>query len=59
MRALNSSGVLDETTEEGRLFQSGIVMGKNEFFRASLFKVNLNKRKDVKYYSHMLDANCV
>ena len=36
MRALNSSGVFDETTEEGRLFQTGIVLGKNEFFRASL-----------------------
>ena len=34
MRALNFSGVLDETTE-GRLFQTGIVLGKNEFFRAS------------------------
>ena len=35
MRA--SSGVFDEITEEGRLFQTGIVLGKNEFFRASLF----------------------
>ena len=34
--ALNSSVVLDETTEEGRLLQTGIVLGKNEFFRASL-----------------------
>ena len=33
---LNSSGVLDETTEKGRLFQTGIVLEKNEFFRASL-----------------------
>ena len=40
MRALNSSGVLDETTEEGRLFQTGIVLGKNEFFRASICKVS-------------------
>ena len=32
MRSLNSSGVLDEVTEEGRLFQTGIVLGKNEFF---------------------------
>ena len=31
MRALNSSGVFDETTEEGRLFQTGIVLGKNEY----------------------------
>ena len=28
--------VLDETTEEGKLFQTEIVLGKNEFFRASL-----------------------
>ena len=28
MRALNSSVVLDATTEEGRLFHSGIVLGK-------------------------------
>ena len=28
--------VLDGTTEEGRLFQTGIVLGKKEFFRASL-----------------------
>ena len=28
--------VLDETTEEERLFQTGIVLGKNEFFRESL-----------------------
>ena len=28
--------VLDETTEEGRLFHIGIVLGKKEFFRASL-----------------------
>ena len=28
--------VLDRTTEEGRLFQTGIVLGKKEFFRASL-----------------------
>ena len=34
--ALNSSMVLDETTEEGRLFHIGIVLGKKEFFRASL-----------------------
>ena len=34
-RALNSSGVLDETTEGGRLFHTGIVLGKSEFFRAS------------------------
>ena len=35
IEALNSSIVLDETTEEGRLFQTGKVQGK-EFFRASL-----------------------
>ena len=29
--------VLDETTEEGRLFHIGIVLGKKEFFRASLY----------------------
>ena len=34
MRVLNSSGVLDETTEEGRIFQTGIVLGKNEFLRS-------------------------
>ena len=34
--ALNSSMVLDRTTEEGRLFQTRIVLGKKEFFRASL-----------------------
>ena len=28
--------VLDEITGEGRLFQTGIVLGKREFFRASL-----------------------
>ena len=28
MRALNSSAVCDETTEEGRLFHKGIVLGK-------------------------------
>ena len=28
--------VLDETTEEGRLFHIGIVLGKKEFFSASL-----------------------
>ena len=34
MRALNSSAVFDETTEEGRLFHKGIVLGKKkEFFR--------------------------
>ena len=37
--ALNSSWVLDETTEEGRLFHTGIVLGKNEFFRASLISM--------------------
>ena len=36
MRALNSSGVLDETTEEGRLFHIGIFLGKKEFFGTSL-----------------------
>ena len=36
MRALNSSGVLDETTEEGRLFHIRIFLGKKEFFRTSL-----------------------
>ena len=36
LRALNSSMVLDATTEEGRLLHNGIVLGKNEFFRASL-----------------------
>ena len=38
MRALNSSAVFEETTEEGRLFQKGIVLGKKEFFRASLYR---------------------
>ena len=33
IRAINSSVVLDETNEEGEI---GIVLGKNEFFRASL-----------------------
>ena len=31
MEALNSSMVLDETTEEGRLFQTEIVLGKMSF----------------------------
>ena len=39
IRALNSSWALDETTEEGRLFHTGIVIGKNEFFRASLISM--------------------
>ena len=29
-KALNSSMVLDETTEEGRLLQTGIVLGKKK-----------------------------
>ena len=41
IRALNSSGVLYETAEEGRLFHTGIVLGKNEFFRASLLAMYL------------------
>ena len=36
MRALNFLGVLDETTELGRLFHTGLVLGKNEFLRATL-----------------------
>ena len=30
------NSILDRTTEEGRLFQTGIVLGKKEYFRASL-----------------------
>ena len=33
---LNSLVVLEETTEEGRLFHNGIFSGKKEFLRASL-----------------------
>ena len=33
--------VFDETIEEGRLFTKGIVLGKKEFFRASLYAIYL------------------
>ena len=36
IEALNSSMVLYETTEEGKLFHTRIVLEKKEFFRASL-----------------------
>ena len=41
IRALNSSAVFDATPEEGRLFHKGIVLGKKEFFRASLLAIYL------------------
>ena len=33
MRVIDSSGVLDETTEEGRIFHNGIVLGNKDFFQ--------------------------
>ena len=38
IKALNSPIVLNETTEEGRLFLIEIVPGKSEFFRSSLYR---------------------
>ena len=35
-KSLKLLRVLDETAEEGRLFHTKIVLGENEFFRASL-----------------------
>ena len=40
--------VLDETTEEGRLFHMGIVLGKKEFFSASLKHCDVIENSPVK-----------
>ena len=65
--ALNSSAVWELTAEGERLFQFGIVWGKKEFFRASLYVwylhwalcddlVDFKLRAGVRYLSFSIDT---
>ena len=53
MRALNSSAVFDETTEEGRLFHKGIVLGGKRILQRISFQYRTNILCIVNYESEM------
>ena len=51
-KILSSSAILAETTEEERLFQIRIVLGKNLFFRAPLYEPRCEKTVFFFTWSH-------